>query len=106
MKVTYTKKAEEFSPQYARLLRASQLLEMIIGPSANSVDVEWDRVEDDKRRSVYTLRVSDRVDQASTKFEPEELELPTHMRLRLHQLWGDLLQARNHRQLAELRSGD
>jgi len=33
-----------------------------------------------------------------------ELRNPAHMRLRLYELWGDLLQARSHKQLQELLS--
>ena len=38
-----------------------------------------------------------------SRFAPDELENATHLQIRLHRLWGDLLQDRSHRQVSKLK---
>ena len=82
--------------------QATSSLEDVLGPSAELVTAEWDRSEDVRGRSLVLLRLSDFTGSATATFEPWELESATHMRSRLHRLWGDLLQVRSHQQLQEL----
>jgi hypothetical protein len=66
---------------------------------------EWDQIEDNKGRPLYTLRISDGEEVVTASFSPEELVSPTHMRVRLYRLWGDFLQIRNQKQLQALSEG-
>lgn len=102
MNVLYTAKAKQWNEGTALLDQATRRLEEVLGPAADRVTAEWDRAEDQKGRLVYTLRISDWTGSATASFAPDELGSPTHMRVRLNRLWGDLLQARSHKQLEEL----
>ena len=66
------------------------------------VRARWDRVDDDRGRSLYSLKIADFSGEAEARFAPDELQDGTHMRVRLYKLWGDLLQARNRKQMEEL----
>jgi hypothetical protein len=102
MNVTYSDKARQWGEGYALLQQATTRLEEVAGPSADLVKVEWDRVEDAGGRSLYTLTLSDWTGSVSADFTLDELQLPTHLRVRLYRLWGDLLQMRNHKELQQL----
>jgi hypothetical protein len=93
----------EMSEEFIQAKQATKLLETILGPSASRVTAEWDRLEDSEGRPLITLRIADWSDAKSTKFTPSELKQPRHLRARLYRLWGDLLQARNEKQLAQLK---
>jgi phosphoribosylglycinamide formyltransferase-1 len=102
MNVTYSDGVKERGERYELLQQATKGLEEVLGPAAASAKAEWDRTEDPKGRTLYTLRVSDWTGSAAASFAPEELTSATHMRVRLHHLWGDLLGARSRKQLQEL----
>lgn len=102
MKVIYTDKAKQRGEEYPLLQQASQRLEEIVGPSADSVTAEWDRTEDGRGRMLYTLRISDWTGSATAALAPDELRSTVNLRHRLLQLWGDLLQIRNQYQLQKL----
>jgi len=107
MIVTYSDKAKQCGEEYVLLQQATMLLEGVLGPSASLVTVEWDRREDSQGRILYPLRLSDWTGAVSASFAPDELRSPSHMRVRLYRLWGDLLQVRNHKLLQEMaKSGD
>jgi hypothetical protein len=84
----------------SRVRRASQILEEIIGPTANSVQQEWSLVSDASGRPLLHLTLSDftgaRVEE---KFAPDELANDGRLRARFYRTWGDLLQNRSHKQL-------
>lgn len=85
---------------YHRLARqVTGVLEEVLGPSAGITTAEWDRTEDAAGRPLYLLEVRDAVARVSVAFTPQQLESVGDLRGRLYRLWGDLLQARNHKQL-------
>src|SRR5712664_1951292 len=102
MNITYSEKAKQ-SPDFLYLQQASEQLKEVLGSSADHVSAAWDRTQDNKGRPLYSLRISDSTGEAEAKFAPDELPRPTHLRVRLYRLWGDLLQARSRRQLEELK---
>ena len=90
----------------APVQEATKRLEEVLGPSAARVNAEWERVEDERGNSSYRLRISDGLDDATAILGPTELTVPLQLRIRLYHLWGDLLQARNDRQLRNLSRGE
>ena len=102
MNIAYSDKAGQWREGNALLQQATTRLEEVLGQHADEVKAEWDRGEDAKGRIVYTLRLSDWTGSVSASFTPEELQSPSHVRIRLYHLWGELLQVRSHKQLQEL----
>jgi hypothetical protein len=102
MNVIYTDRARQRGEESALLQGATRRLEDVLGQSAGLVTAEWDRVQDERGRPPYRLTISDRTGSVSTDFALTELTSSSHMRGRLLQLWGDLLQIRSHRQLQVL----
>jgi hypothetical protein len=90
---------------YTLAKKATELLGEVPGSNPWLVTAEWDRGEDDRSRAVVTLRLSDYTGSVTGVFDPKELESPSQTRKRLYRLWGDLLQARSHRQLQDLLKG-
>ncbi len=85
--------------------RATLALSNVLGPSSGVVAAEWDRAEGPGGETVVTLRLSDNAGAVTGTFTPEDLKSPKILKNRLYRLWGDLLQIRNHQQLAELGAG-
>jgi len=83
----------------AAIKGASKLLEEELGASAASVKADWNLTRDRDGRLVVELLVSDWTGAVGYRFSPDELSNQAHTRLRLHRLWGDLLQVRSHAQL-------
>jgi hypothetical protein len=106
MNVRYSEEARQSREGIRLLEQAVPRLEEAIGPSAARVEAEWDRTEDEKGHPLSTLRISDGAGSAARSFEPDELMSPTYLWLGLLRLWGDVLQARNHRQLKRLQEMD
>lgn len=104
MNVTYPDRAKQVEGFFL-LEQATACLTEVLGPSAEQVRIEWDRMEDACGRAVYTLRLSDWTGEASGNFSLEELRSSSQLRYRLVRLWGDLLQDRSHKQLKALTSG-
>jgi hypothetical protein len=105
MKATYSEKARQWGEGLALLQQATARLEEILGPSADLVSAEWDRIEDERGRPLYTLAIRDFTGRVEARFAPEELAHPVHVRARLYRLWGDLLQLRadeQHRKVQAL----
>jgi hypothetical protein len=100
--IAYSESARQWGEGYTLLQQATMRLEEIGGPSAGQVKAEWDRAEDSRGRTIYTLRLSDWTGAVSAAFAPEELRNSTHMRYRLLRLWGDLLQVRSDKLLQDL----
>src|SRR4051812_29758053 len=103
MNVVYHDRAKQGGEGYVLLQQATERLKEVLGGSADSVRVEWDQADDERGRVLCTLTLRDHPDEAKARFAPDELTQPPHMRVRLYRLWGELLQARNHRQLRHLR---
>ncbi len=87
-----------------RVDQANDVLGKEVGRSSGTVTAAWDLVNDDAGPTQVRLVLKDLMTnaQAMAKFAPEELANDRHLVTRLSRLWGDLLQARSHRQLEEL----
>jgi hypothetical protein len=94
--------AKQWGEGFALVQSATKILGEVIGHSADSVSVSWDRVRNGRGRTMYTLRISDSFGEESASFTPAELESPSHLRSRFLSLWGDLLQARSDAQVKKL----
>jgi hypothetical protein len=82
---------------------ATRILEELLESSAGSVAVDWDvTLVDNPSRTAVVLRLSDPFGSVITTFDRQEMRDESTLRQRLHGLWGDLLQIRNHQQLQEL----
>src|SRR3954452_21327058 len=99
MNVTYHDTARQWGEGYVLLQHATKRLEEVLGPSAGEVSAEWDRSQDERGRLVYTLKLSGFAREVSATFTPDELRSPSHLRSRLLDLWGDLLQAHSDAQV-------
>jgi hypothetical protein len=103
MSVTYSENVTQRAEEYSRLRQVTEWLQEILGPSAESVAVEWDRAPDARGRPHYTLKLTDETGEMVTDaFTPDELELRRPLRFRLLDLWGNLLQLRSDRQVRKL----
>lgn len=82
------------------------VVEEAIGPTADLVQADWSIRTDKSGKKGAVLRISDWTcaEGVETTFTPEDLASPTQARRKIHWLWGDLLQARNHQQLRELQA--
>ena len=94
MDVTYSDKVKQWRDQYPLVEDATKRLEEVVGPSSARVKAEWDREEDGLGTSSYRLRVSDGTESVTASFGSAELTIPRQLRMRLLDLWGDLLKAR------------
>jgi hypothetical protein len=103
MSVTYSENAKQWPEGYSLLRQVTERLQGILGPSAESVSVQWDRAPDATGRLRYTLKLTDETGEVVTDaFAPDELKRTNHMRSRLLDLWGNLLQLRSDRQVRKL----
>jgi hypothetical protein len=100
--IHYSEKAKQSGEGLTLLQPATKYLEEILGHAEDPVTAEWDRAEDAGGRVWFTLKLSDFMGSAEAKFARDELTLPNHMRMRLRDLWGDLLQARSNAQVKKL----
>ncbi len=82
--------------------RGNDILEMVVGQSADSAKANWELKQDEKGRPLLWLTLSDFTGQVVDKFAPDELQNSERLWDRLHRLWGDLLQVRSHKLLEEL----
>lgn len=83
----------------AAIDEASKILERELGQSAATARARWSLIQDQKGRPAISLTVSDWTGAVEYRFAPAELKNTSHMELRLHRLWGDLLQVHSHHQL-------
>ena len=97
MNIVYSDRAKQGGDGFALIEQATAQLKEVFAPIEDQIKLEWDRVEDERNRPAYTLTVSDSTEEAQVKLEPDELKKATYVRIRLYQLLGLLLQARNHR---------
>jgi hypothetical protein len=102
MNVVYDDRSKQVKEYFTLLQQATERLKDVLGPSSGLVKAKWDRIEDERGRSLYSLTLSDFTGEAEARFAPDELQNSTHMRVRLYKLWGDLLQDRNRKQMKEL----
>jgi hypothetical protein len=85
--------------------RATRSLEEELGPADSSVSAEWTLYGADQQLPMIGLKISDGVDSASLQFQRASIErIPdSSLRILFIRLWGDLLQERSHKQMANLR---
>src|SRR5205823_5268632 len=95
--VTYSKSLQEIPELYAKVRKATELLEEIIGSSfsGDRIDAEWDRSIDERGHSVLTLRIADWMGAKTAVVAPPELDQLDVLRSRFYRLWGGLLSDRN-----------
>ena len=101
MNVKYTDETKQPGEALGLLQQATQRLAEVLGSSAEVVNAEWDRGQDERGRPLYTLRLSDFTGAVSARFDPDELRSP-NLRGRFLGLWGDLLQIRSDHQVKKL----
>lgn len=84
----------------AQIMRATWILESILGPYSHEVAADWSQIEELE----IVLQLTDTLMDYSVidQFNLDELGSDGKLRYRLSKLWGDLLEARSHRQLQEL----
>lgn len=79
---------------HREVARATELLESEATPSSDEATADWTLTSDDRGRPVLTLTLSDFMGAVPARFAPDELGDEESLRVRLHRLWGDLLQVR------------
>lgn len=92
-----------------RVHQTRALVEDVLGPaSSGQVGARWTVATNSDGRRYAVLNLHDWTWRkgVETRFAPEELGTNPETRWKIHRLWGDLLQARNHQQLAELQAGE
>ena len=85
----------QLEPVLEGLIRQAQAnLESILRRSAGTVHASWTVRQDDKGRDIVDLLLSDTMRRLNVLayFDPDELKNPEHLRQRLRDVWGDLLQ--------------
>lgn len=104
MVVSYSDKVLQRFGQYGLDLmnQATQQLKEVVGRSADLISAEWDLADDERGRTSFILKVKDATGEADASFDPEELQRPVNAKIRMHQVWGKLLQIRSHKLLQEL----
>jgi hypothetical protein len=106
MNIKYTDRIKQWDDGYTLTQHATNRLAEVLGNSAAVVTGEWDSIEDERGRTLLTLRLKDHTGQVFGKFAPEELRSPAQTSFRLYRLWGDLLQARSMKQLEGMNSAE
>ena len=107
MNVAYSDRAKQAGECFELIQQATGKLKETLGSAQDSVRAQWERIEDEQGRSLYSLKISDFSGEVEATFAPDDLLRGTHMRFRLAQLWGSLLQIRSRKQMDALReTGD
>ena len=78
------------------------VLQDVLGQSAPLVEVRWSVVATGSGERCFNLTLSDWTYPSGVDASFGMVDLPTTFDWKIHRLWGDLLQARNHQQLDEL----
>ena len=102
MIATYTEKAKQRTDHFPLLQHATKLLEDIAAHSSEPIVAAWDRQEDQRGQTLYTLKLSDLSGAVSASYDLDDLANPRKMRSDLRELWGDLLQARSQKNVKKL----
>ena len=103
MNVDYTDRAKQAGEHLQLLHQATGELKEILGSAQDSVCAQWDQVEDERGRSLYSLKLSDFSGEAETRFAPEDLRGGPHRTFRLARLCNELLRIRTHKLMEALR---
>jgi hypothetical protein len=107
MNAVYSETTMQDPAKFPLLQQATACLEEILKSSrfADQVRAEWDRSQDPKGRTLYTLRLSAWELSVSASFTPRELRDRRELRWQLRQLWGKLLGLSIDRSLENLTKG-
>jgi hypothetical protein len=108
MNATYSETTRLGKTDMPLLQHATACLEDILRKSAfaDEVQAEWQRGEDEKGRTLYTLRLSAWELSASASFTPRDLRDNWEVRWSLLTLWDNLLRLGNERSLKNLSKGN
>lgn len=98
MDLHYTDRAKQWGEGFVLIQQASKRLEEVLGSHSAEVKAEWDRIEDQTGRILYTLRISDWIGSVEVQLDLNDLTIPSVLRIRLYRLWGDLLKFRSDEQ--------
>ncbi len=93
------------NPDWSRAVRsANDLLKAELGPSEPVVTTRWSLRKDISHRPVIALEIADPMVSISGQFAPKELTRNgNRLQLRLHRLWGNLLEERSAKHLQRLK---
>jgi hypothetical protein len=99
MNTTFSQEIERDLVLAPRVRAASQTLDQVGGASGRLVTAEWTLASDASGRRQVVLRLSDFTGVGTEAvFDPGDFADERLLRFRLYTVWGDLLQARSHRQ--------
>jgi hypothetical protein len=101
MKTEYTERAKQWRGHYL-LQNVSKQLEEIAGPAGESVSARWTCYEDERGLTYPELTLCGFGGCVEAAFSLNELKSPSHMRLAVLDLWGDLLQKQSNEQVKKL----
>lgn len=88
-----------------RVEQATEVLRRESGTWASDVDARWDVQPSDDGAPTLTIRLDDTFGaSADRRLDVDEINDEDSLSIIFMRLWGDLLQERNHRQLADLRA--
>ncbi|MCI0639833.1 MAG: hypothetical protein L0Y72_16365 [Gemmataceae bacterium] len=84
----------------ARVRRACQILEEVVGSKSDSVTADWSVADDGTGfRLVYATITDSSGNRAETHFQPNELANEDLIYAKFYKKWGDLLQQQSHKLL-------
>jgi hypothetical protein len=98
MNVNNSDRAKQGKEGFALLQEVTKRLEEMVRKSIAKVTADWDRVEDEKGHSLYTLRISDGTHSAQTQFTLAQLKFTVYWEGWLFRIWDELLAKRSDAQ--------
>lgn len=103
MNVVYHKEAQKNEADYATLQAATKHLTNLLEGAMDPVDIEWDRVKDDRGRPVYVLKLQDFSGSVERRFGAEELTSFPQLLFHVRGLFQELLKIRTHKLMEPIR---
>lgn len=108
MNVDYSDRAKQAEEHFELLQQATGELKEILGDAQDSVRARWDRIEDERGRPLYSLKLADFSGEVEATFTPDDLQRDdlrraAHLRFRLANLCGKLMRIRSHKLMEALR---
>ena len=107
MNVVYSDRVKQAEEPFELLRQSTGSLKEILGSAQDSVRAQWDRVEDERGCSLYSLKLSDFSGEVEAVFTPDDLRRDdplreADMRFRLARLCGELMRIRSHKLMEAL----
>ncbi|MBY0455751.1 MAG: hypothetical protein K2V38_00280 [Gemmataceae bacterium] len=107
MDIRYSEAVRQWPEGFELLQQATRRLEEVVGPAdAPNLSGEWDRTGAPGEQSQFTLRVRNPDGEVRGELDLLELQNPHFRSIRMRDVWGQLLNLRIHRLLANLQEGD